>query len=70
MVSGCFPFGSDLADVIINALNFDPEFSSDLSDDVIDLITKMLRKDPAQRIDIDEVRRHRWLRRARRNALN
>jgi hypothetical protein len=47
IASGCFPFGSDLADVIDNALDFDPEFPAYLSEQVIDLIGK----DPAYRID-------------------
>jgi serine/threonine protein kinase len=70
MICGCFPFGAALEDVIVNALDSDPEFPHYLSDDVIDLMTKMLRKNPAQRIDIEEVRCHRWLRRVRRSISN
>jgi hypothetical protein len=67
MVSGSFPFGADLKDVTANALDFDLEFPACLSEDMVDLIGKMLRKDPAQRTDIYEVG---WLQSLRRDISN
>ena len=37
------------------------DFPSFLSEDVKDLISKLLKKSPKQRISLDEVKRHRWI---------
>jgi serine/threonine protein kinase len=60
-VCGMYPFGcSDAAEIEAAVCGVEPEFPDFLSDDLSDLLRKMLTKDVKKRIDIEGVRSHRW----------
>jgi serine/threonine protein kinase len=60
---GFFPFGcDDVNELMVNVLCYDPEYPEELSDEVVDLLEAMLRKDPRERATIEDVKTHVWLR--------
>jgi serine/threonine protein kinase len=60
-VCGMYPFGcSDAAEIEAAVCGVEPEFPDFLSDELTDLLRKMLTKDVKRRIDIEGVRLHRW----------
>ena len=65
-VSGRPPFWGENKKEIFENLkkgnySFDPEYWSDKSDDVKDLITKLLEKDPKRRFSASQAINHRWI---------
>jgi serine/threonine protein kinase len=56
-VCGGFPFESP-----DKALTEEPKFPEGLSDDLVDLLRQMLKKDPRARIDVRGLRDHPWFR--------
>ena len=65
-VSGRPPFWGENKEEIFENLkkgnySFDPEYWSDKSDDVKDLITKLLEKDPKRRFSASQAINHRWI---------
>lgn len=61
MVVGRLPFDKDNFYQLYEAIkNEDPEYPGHLSDDLKDLLGKMLAKDPNQRITVPEIRQHPW----------
>ena len=80
LATGTVPFrATRIDDLYERILLSDAEFTEDmdLSDELMDLISKMLVKDPDNRISLKDCLKHRWFRKARpwcptktRNSLN
>lgn len=64
MVTDTFPFNADSYHELEEKVLFDEVSfpnNMDLSNDLKDLIKKMLTKDPTKRITIDEIKNHNWI---------
>ncbi|KAK8882490.1 hypothetical protein M9Y10_045132 [Tritrichomonas musculus] len=62
MTVGRMPFASkSVAHLVKKIVNQEPKFPSDLSEDLLDLLKRMLTKDPEYRITIEEVLDHNWI---------
>lgn len=62
MLVGELPFGSgDIVQISHLVCNTEPEYPDHLGKNAVDLLKKMLMKNPAERIDIDGIRQHPWL---------
>lgn len=62
MLHGYMPFSENINKNIFQSILFsDPQFEMFITDDVIDLIQRMLEKDPTKRISISEIKNHSWL---------
>ncbi|OHT06752.1 CAMK family protein kinase [Tritrichomonas foetus] len=58
----CLPWEDmNLKKLMQKVLYTEPEYSSQLSTELIDLISKMLTKDPKSRITIKEIKEHPWM---------
>ena len=60
------PFGGSNDDQIIakvrrGVFEFKPEYWSDKSEDVQDLIRRLMEKDPSKRISASDALQHRWI---------
>jgi serine/threonine protein kinase len=59
MVVGTFPFSPKTRENLRKEIMYtDLIFPDELSDDLVDLLTKMLQKDPEKRISIEEIAAH------------
>jgi serine/threonine protein kinase len=70
MVHGDAPYGEDTPipqkmDFIKNNKEFD--YSSDLSEDLSDLIKKILQPDPEKRLSMAQIFEHEWMRKFEKN---
>lgn len=66
MLTGCFPFihtsaGMTMHNIKLKAINFRQQCWMGVSDPAKDLVSKLLHKDPYQRIDIQSILNHPWL---------
>jgi serine/threonine protein kinase len=60
--TGSLPFpGDSVSQQLRNILHTEPVFPPDLPPLLIELISGMLRKDPTQRFNIDQIKAHPWL---------
>ena len=63
MMRGCYPFWADSDAGIAHSISFqDPDFPAYLPADAVDLMKRMLSKNPAQRITISQLKRHEFVR--------
>jgi serine/threonine protein kinase len=63
MVGGILPFGCEMSGKLVDAiLEEKPKYPVEVSEKLKDLIERMLEKDADDRIDIEGVKRHPWLR--------
>jgi 5'-AMP-activated protein kinase catalytic alpha subunit len=63
MVCGKLPFGTELSGKLVDAiLEEEPSYPPELCESLRDLLQKMLEKDADDRIDIEGVRNHAWIR--------
>ena len=61
-VHGSFPFeDSNIIDLYKKIFSDEPLISDKLSSEVKDLLQKMLRKNPAERIGLTEIKSHPWV---------
>ena len=65
MLCGYAPFEGDnnkevFKRILSQDLEFDPEYWTTISEGAKDLITKMLKKDPKERISVNDALNHRW----------
>ena len=61
MVSGLLPFsGNNVPETMNNILNSEPAYFSSLSNPLVDLLKRLLVKDPNSRIGIEEIKKHPW----------
>jgi hypothetical protein len=61
MVAGTCPFlGSDIQSTFRLILRAQPEFPRTMSDSLVDLLRKMLTKDPEGRITLEGIKQHPW----------
>lgn len=62
MIYGTYPFIADSYEDLEENILFDEVIfpNTSVSDDLIDLLRKMLVKDPAKRLTIVEIRKHKW----------
>ncbi len=57
------PFESDTQVSTCNKIKaVDLKFPTHLSNEVCDLISKLIQKDPSNRLDLDDVINHKWIR--------
>ncbi|OHS93487.1 CAMK family protein kinase [Tritrichomonas foetus] len=62
MAVGELPFNSTNQKVLFEQiLNDEPNYPSNLSPNLVDLLKKMLTKDPAERIKTEEIANHKWV---------
>lgn len=62
MTVGRMPFMSkSFPHLIKKIVNQEPKYPSDISEELLDLLKKMLTKDPELRITIEEVLNHKWV---------
>lgn len=63
IMSTCeLPFKSNNQKVLIDQIiNEEPNYPSKLGDDLVDLLKKMLQKDPTKRITPEEIAQHPWI---------
>ena len=62
MVHGYYPFTNEKQNLLIKAIEEnDPIFNKDLSSELKNLMTKMLIKDPSQRISLFDIKTHPWI---------
>ena len=62
MLHGSLPFHSENTNKLVQMVTSeDPSFERGLSSECVDLLKKMLEKNPEQRITISEVKKHTWL---------
>ena len=63
MLTGKLPFYSDNISLLVEQIQHSyPDFSDFPSDEAIDLVHKMLTKDPARRIGLADICKHAWVR--------
>lgn len=63
LVFGIFPFASENITKLAREIIYKPpQFEGKISNELIDLITKLLVKNPKERINIEEVCQHPWIR--------
>jgi serine/threonine protein kinase len=63
MVCGTLPFGCEMSGELVDAiLEENPKYPIKISEKLRDLIERMLEKDADDRIDIEGVKNHPWLR--------
>ena len=56
------PFAARDTSLLIQKIIYgEPQYSRELSANLIDLLERMLQKDPSERITIDEIKRHQWV---------
>ncbi|OHS94046.1 CAMK family protein kinase [Tritrichomonas foetus] len=62
IVNGFLPFDDcNSTKMLAKIVCQEPEFSSELSSDLVDLLKAMLLKDPSERITLEEIKEHPWL---------
>jgi serine/threonine protein kinase len=61
LVAGELPFSAADPALLSSRIVFDePSFSSPMTSDLVDLITRMLEKDSSKRISLKDIQSHRW----------
>lgn len=64
MLMKTLPFdGKNINDLINNILNVEPRYSNEINNLAVDLMKKLLKKDPKERIQINDILNHPWLHR-------
>jgi [calcium/calmodulin-dependent protein kinase] kinase len=62
LVAGRMPFyANNTLGIYKSIMHDEPEFPEELSQELVDLLKRLLAKDPAERITIDEMKSHPWI---------
>ena len=62
LLTGEFPFDNENTAALVNQiLTQDPIWPTHITDDALDLLKRMLEKDPNSRIKINEIMEHKWV---------
>lgn len=62
MASGIFPFGGTGAGLVKNILLDEPHYPFHMSAELVSLLQRMMRKNPNERISLQQVMKHPWIR--------
>jgi len=61
MVAGKLPFDDpDPKRIYYNVINKEPQYSSNFTIQLVDILKKLLQKDPNKRITLDKIKTHQW----------